>query len=98
MFRETEKSSQMFRIAVIMQEGSLSALAKAKAKYIAPIEEAELAVRICEAMNGMRRPPGSTAAQALDGMEPESRNVYRNAARAAMAYWKECIDAANRSQ
>jgi hypothetical protein len=72
------------------------ALEKAKARYIAPIDEAELAVRICEAQNGLKRPPGSTARQALDGMEPKSRNAYRNAARAAMTYWKECIDGANR--
>lgn len=48
-----------------MQMGS--PINKAKAKYIAPISEAELAVRICEALNCMRRPAGSTAEQALDG-------------------------------
>lgn len=72
------------------------ALRKAAKKYIAPIDEAELAVRMCEASYGLRRPPKSTAAQALDAMEPDSRNGWRRAARAAMTYWAECIAGANR--
>lgn len=71
--------------------------AKVKAKYVAPIEEAELAVRICEALNGMRRPLGSTAVEALNGMEPEDRAAYRRGAVAAMEYWRECIESASRS-
>lgn len=70
---------------------------KVKAKYVAPIEEAELAVRICEAVNGLKRPPGSTAFQALAGMEPEDRAAYRRGAMAVMEYWRECIEGANRT-
>lgn len=72
-------------------------LKKANVKYIAPIEESELAVRICEARNGLKRPLGATATQALDGMDPEARDAWRRAAKAAMEYWRECIAAANRT-
>lgn len=76
----------------------MNPLSKAKAKYIAPIEEGELAVRIAEAVIGMKRPPDMTTAQVLASM-PENQGVeFLNAARAAMGYWRECIDGANRSQ
>jgi hypothetical protein len=76
----------------------MSATLKKKviAKLIAPISEAELAVRMCEASNNLKRPPGRTAAQALDAMEDDSRNGWRRAARAAMDYWRECIEGAQR--
>jgi hypothetical protein len=76
----------------------MSALEKAKEKYIASIDEAELAVRLCEACYGLHRPPGMTVAQALAAMEPDSREGWRRAARAAMEYWNECITSANRTQ
>jgi hypothetical protein len=63
---------------------------------ITEISEAELAVRMCEASYQLRRPPGSTAEQALDAMEPESRNGWRRAARTAMEYWRECIEQSQR--
>ncbi len=69
-------------------------LTKAKVhgtKTVAAISEAELAVRMCEANYNLRRPAGSTAEQALDGMEPEVRDGWRRSARAAMDYWRECI-------
>lgn len=62
-----------------------------KPDYIAPISEAELAIRMCEASYGLKRPPGLTAAQALDAMEDDSRDGWRRAAQAAMEYWRECI-------
>jgi hypothetical protein len=71
------------------------ALKKSAAKYVAPIDEAELAVRLAEAMNQIKRPLGSTARQALETMEDESREAWRRGARAAMEYWCECIANAN---
>lgn len=68
---------------------------KAKAhgvSAVAEISEAELAVRMCEANYGIRRPTGSTAEQALDNMEPEVRRAWRRSANAAMSYWRECIE------
>lgn len=67
---------------------------KAKAhgvSTVAEISEAELAVRMCEANYGIRRPPGSTAEQALDNMDQEVRLAWRRSAQAAMNYWRECI-------
>jgi hypothetical protein len=61
-------------------------------KYLAPIDEAELAVRIVEANYQMRRPAGFTARQALDAMDPDARAAIQRAARAAMEYWRECIE------
>jgi hypothetical protein len=60
---------------------------------IAAISEAELACRLVEAAARIRRPPGATAEQALASMDEEDRMRWRSAARAAMEYWRECIDA-----
>jgi hypothetical protein len=65
---------------------------KVRAKYLAPIDEAELAVRMCEASYQLKRPPGLTAVGALKAMEDDSRDGWRRAARAAMEYWRECIE------
>jgi hypothetical protein len=66
---------------------------KVKAKFV-PIDVAELAVRMCEASYGLRRPPGMTGSQALEAMESDCREGWLRAAHAAMDYWSECIDAA----
>jgi hypothetical protein len=76
----------------------MSAALQKAAKFIATISEAELAVRMCEASYCMRRPSGSTAEQALNAMEDESRDGWRRAAVAAMEYWRECIEAGQRTQ
>jgi hypothetical protein len=59
---------------------------------IAEINEAELAVRMCEASYGLRRPAHLTAAQALDAMDSDCREGWRRSAQAAMKYWRECIE------
>lgn len=64
---------------------------KSKALFFGEVSESELAIRMAEASYGLRRPTGSTAAQALDAMEDESREGWCRAARAAMEYWQECI-------
>ncbi len=71
---------------------------KFKLHSIAEISEAELACRMCEASYRglLERPSGLTAEQALDAMEPEVRNGWRRAARAAMEYWRECIEQSQR--
>ena len=63
---------------------------------IAEISEAELAVRIGEAMLGMERPPGLTAEQTLDTGADDACDALRRAARAAMEYWRECIEQSQR--
>jgi len=65
------------------------------AKYIAPIEEAELICRMIEASIGLRRPSGATAEQALEKLKPEDITPWKKAAHAAMDYWRECIENAN---
>jgi hypothetical protein len=72
----------------------MTAIDKAKAvgtKHIAAIDPVELAIRMCEASNNLKRPPGLTARQALDAMEDDSRDGWTRAANAAMEYWRECI-------
>jgi len=71
------------------------ALKKSTARYVVTVSEVELAVRLAEAMNQMKRPPGSTAARALETMDDDSREAWRRGARAAMEYWCECIANAN---
>lgn len=67
---------------------------RTKAAFIAPIDEAELAVRMIEAAGQMRRPPGATARDVLAGLDVEDEEMWHRAARAAMLYWVEMIDAA----
>ena len=62
-----------------------------KASFVAEISEAELACRLREAAERTERPSGLTAEQALDDIEWPERDAWRRAARAAMAYWQECI-------
>lgn len=77
---------------------------KIKTKYIMPIEEAELACRILEALIAVGegrvipRPDGLTAEQSLDASDPIVAEMCRHAARAAMIYWSECIANANAVQ
>lgn len=63
---------------------------------VTSIDEAELAVRLIEAVNGVKRPPGKSARAALDDMGADDRAGWRAGARAAMEYWRECIEAAQR--
>jgi hypothetical protein len=61
-------------------------------KFIAEIDEAELACRIIEGVLGLRRPEGLTAAQAVDAIEDS--DGWRNGARMALQYITECINEA----
>ncbi len=67
-----------------------------KLPRIAEISEAELACRMCDAACQIPRPAYLTAEQALDAMGDESGNAWRRAARAAMEYWRECIEQSQR--
>lgn len=62
-----------------------------KPVLFAEINESELAVRMCEASYGLRRPSGMNGEQALNAMDGECRGGWLRAARAAMTYWQECI-------
>lgn len=74
-----------------MTRRSPSALKRKAASFIAEISEAELACRIAEAVLGLKRPPGQTAEQAMDGMD-DAGLAFRHAARVAMDYWRECLN------
>jgi hypothetical protein len=78
-------------------EHSPDTLAKAKTKYIAPIDGEELAARMAEATLGLKRPPGKSATEALDSAPADWGFAFRRGAKAAMDYWRECIEAANRT-
>lgn len=69
----------------------LSKAKKISANTITAISEAELACRLFEAAARVKRPVGATAQQALDSLDEEDRTRWRSAARAAMEYWRECI-------
>ena len=62
-----------------------------KAIFIAEIDEAELACRILEGFLFLKRPPGKTAQQCLEGANQETKQGARNAARKALGYLDECI-------
>lgn len=67
---------------------------RGKLVAIAAIDEGELAIRMAEAAIGMKRPPGKTTAEVLDSFPADWGEAFGRAARAAMLYWGECIDAA----
>jgi hypothetical protein len=66
---------------------------KAALAYVVEISEAELAVRMCEANYSLTRPPGCTSQEALDAMDADVSAAWQRSARAAMDYWRECIEA-----
>ena len=72
-------------------------LNETRAKYVAPIDEAELALCMLEAAGQMRRPDGVSARQLLDSLDEIDRSAWLRAAKAAMAYWARCIADANRT-
>jgi len=65
-------------------------------KYVAEIDEAELAVRMVEAAIGLKRPPGATARETL--ADADWGPAFERAARAAMEYWQECLVQMNEAQ
>ena len=67
---------------------------KGKLVAIAAIDERELALRMAEAAIGIKRNPDWTKDQALAAMPADWGDGFRRAARAAMEYWRECLDAA----
>lgn len=72
-----------------------AALKKSASKYIAPIDPVELAVRLAESYNEMKRPNGATSMQAFMSMEAASQDAWLRSAHTAMRYWQECIASAN---
>lgn len=63
-------------------------------RFMAEIDETELACRIMEATLDIKRPKGTTAEQAFAGLTPElskEAQYFRQGARAAMLYWVECL-------
>ena len=60
--------------------------------FLAEIDGAELACRMLEAIGGLDRPVGSTAREALDRVQPETRTAMLRAANAAVVYLQECLE------
>lgn len=65
------------------------------AKFVVPIDETELAVRLVESACGMRRPAGMSAAAAWKHIEQTIRaddvEAFRRQARAAMEFFAEQV-------
>ena len=59
---------------------------------ITQIDEAELAVRLCEANYCLARPAHLDAKQALQAMDEDVREGWKRSARAALAYICERIE------
>jgi hypothetical protein len=69
-------------------------MAEAKPRFIAEFDEAELAVRMCEANYRIVRPYPS-AIHALENMDEDVRAAWHRSARAALEYFFECIERAS---
>lgn len=70
---------------------------KVAERFVTPIDAMELAVRLAESYNGMKRPEGATASAAFFSMERASQDAWMTAATAAMDYWRECINQMQRT-
>jgi hypothetical protein len=66
----------------------------AEVKLVALIDEAELAVRLCEANYRIVRPHPS-AQHALDNMDDDVRAAWQRSAKAALDYIAHCINGAS---
>ena len=71
----------------------MSAIRDRTAALVVEIDSAELAVRIGEAMMGVKRPEGATAVETLDGTEPDVRAMLMEGAAAAAGFLLECVNA-----
>jgi len=72
-----------------------------KLVLICEINPIELACRIFEGLNGIDRPQGLTAAQAMDNVRNEDVEVYgrvMESARRAAEYLTECVHSGKRPQ
>lgn len=65
---------------------------------VGQVDEAELTLRMIEAIGGMKRPPGKTNAEIIAHTEPDVIKHGRLAARSALAYIAECLANAERPQ
>lgn len=66
--------------------------AKSKAgKYITAIDECELAARMLEAIDCIERPHDKDVMQFLLSIDDGKREALHRASRAALNYWRECI-------
>lgn len=66
-------------------------LRRSAVALVGEVDETELACRMLEAAQSIRRPAGATAAQALDSLDPASRAWIQRQARAAITYMAECL-------
>lgn len=64
---------------------------KVAQKFVTPVDPMELAVRLAESYNQLKRPPGASTSQAFFSMEEPSQDAWLRAANAGMEYWRECI-------
>ena len=73
----------------------MSASAKVVDRYVVPLQEDEMLVRFIEASEGLKRPPGVTAVEALRHLDVSAEDLHRmrKGLRAVMAYWREQIGA-----
>lgn len=76
--------------------GKSATLAGAVERFVAPIDQLELACRMIEAAGRVKRPKGASAAEAFFAMDKEDQDRWLAAATAAMGYWRECIEVAQR--
>jgi hypothetical protein len=63
---------------------------KPRIQLLAEIDPAELAIRMCEASYGLKRPMPNAQA-ALEAMDDDCREGWQRAAIAALEYLRECI-------
>jgi hypothetical protein len=66
-----------------------------RATLIAEVDPAELAIRMCEASYGLKRPTPN-AATALAAMDEDCRDGWLRAADAALHFIQECLASAQK--
>jgi hypothetical protein len=77
---------------------NLAALRRKSASLVGTVDPAELACRMLEAAQNMKRPAGATAQEAIDGLGAESRAWIMAQALAALEYMAECFSKGTKPQ
>ncbi|HYJ44055.1 MAG TPA: hypothetical protein VEW06_06325 [Xanthobacteraceae bacterium] len=62
---------------------------------VAEFDQMELAIVMLESAMRLERPPGMTALEALESMEPDARALWLRAAAAALQYFEHAINNAS---
>ncbi len=91
-----ELQQEFLRASVEKNSTRRANMTREKLAFVAEIDPYELGARIVEAMQGLKRPTGMTARQAIEALDPQERDMALRGAEAAAIYLRDCIRSGQR--